>query len=66
MNQVEEIEKAVKSLPVKELRRFRQWFASFDAEGWDAQIEADAASGKLGVLASSAIEDHKSGKTKVL
>lgn len=32
MAQVEEIEEAVKHLPAAELRRFRLWFASFDAE----------------------------------
>jgi hypothetical protein len=66
MAQVEEIEKAVKSLPAKELRRFRRWFALFDAEAWDAQIEADSTSGKLDTLAHSAIEDHSSGNSKEL
>tara|TARA_B100002049_G_scaffold215313_1_gene180604 strand:+ start:337 stop:537 length:201 start_codon:yes stop_codon:yes gene_type:complete len=66
MSEVEEIEKAVKNLPASELRRFREWFDAFDAETWDAQIEADVASGKLDALADAAIADHDSGKTKPL
>jgi len=63
MSRVEEIEEAVKNLPPSELRRFRQWFASFDSETWDAQIEADAAEGKLDALASAAIAEHERGKS---
>ena len=66
MVQVEEIEKAVKNLPAAELRRFRRWFALFDAEAWDAQIEADSASGKLDTVARIAIEDHSNKKSKEL
>jgi hypothetical protein len=66
MSEVEEIEKAVKNLPASELRRFREWFDAFDGETWDAQIEADGASGKLDALADAAIADHESGNTKPL
>lgn len=66
MAQVEEIEKAVKSLPASELRRFRRWFDSFDAEAWDAQIEADATAGKLDALASAAVQDYESGNVREL
>jgi hypothetical protein len=38
----------------------------FDAEAWDAQIEADSASGKLDTLGRAAIEDHSSRKSKEL
>ncbi|MGB7756541.1 MAG: hypothetical protein WBL23_10795 [Salinisphaera sp.] len=66
MSHVEEIEKAVKNLPDSELRRFREWFDAFDAQKWDAQIEADASSGKLNALADAAIADQKNGHTKPL
>ncbi len=62
MSRVEEIEEAIKNLPAKDLRRFRRWFADFDAEVWDAQIEADAASGKLDALASTALSDYEKGR----
>lgn len=66
MAQIEKIEQAVRNLPAEELRRFRQWFTSFDAESWDAQIEAEVASGKLDALASAAVAEYESGKTKEL
>lgn len=66
MSQVKEIEQAIRNLPAPELRRFREWFDAFDAETWDAQIEADTASGKLDALADAAIADHESGNTKSL
>lgn len=66
MSQIEEIEKAVEKLPASELRRFREWFDAFDAEKWDAQIEADTVSGKLDALADTAVTEHESGHTKSL
>jgi hypothetical protein len=64
MVQVKDIENAVKKLTAKDLRRFRQWFAAFDAKAWDAQIEADVASGKLDTLAKAALDDFKNGNAK--
>ena len=66
MSRIEEIEQAVRNLPARELRQFREWFDAFDAENWDARIEADANSGKLDALADAAISDHNSGHTKPL
>ena len=59
---VSEIETAVTELPAPELARFRQWFAEFDGDVWDAQIEADAAAGKLDALASEALAEYHAGK----
>jgi hypothetical protein len=50
----------------EELKAFRDWFASFDAEAWDAQIEADAKNGKLRSLADRALRDHESGRSSLL
>ena len=61
MDRVENIEGQVRNLSSQELKAFRDWFAAFDAEVWDAQIEADAKSGKLRSLAERAIRDHESG-----
>lgn len=66
MPQLEEIENAVKNLPEAELKRFRRWFAAFDAAAWDVQIEADVAAGKLDALATSALADYESGNAKEL
>lgn len=39
----------------EELAQFCQWFAEYDSEMWDAQIEADAEAGKLDALAAEAL-----------
>jgi hypothetical protein len=64
MGKVESIEKAVEALPPAELAEFRRWFAAFDAAAWDAQIEQDAAAGKLDRLASVALADFRSGSAR--
>ena len=61
---VEDIENAIKQLPQKQLRQFRGWYEKFDVDSWDEQIEKDAASGKLDLLAKTAIADHKAGKSR--
>jgi hypothetical protein len=57
MSRVERIEGDVQNLSVEELKAFREWFARFDAAGWDDQIEADAGNGKLRSLAERALRD---------
>lgn len=54
MSSVEEIERAVSELPPKELRRFRVWFAEFEAEIWDRQIERDLRDSRLDALVEEA------------
>ena len=66
MSTVEAIEKAVQNLPPPELAKFRSWFTRFDAAAWDAQIEADAASGKLDALAAEALAEYQAGKAREL
>jgi hypothetical protein len=50
-------------LSPEELAVFRHWFAEFDAEMWDRQIEADAGAGKLDALAQKGLRDHAAGKS---
>jgi hypothetical protein len=66
MSRVEHIERQVKSLTLDEMKAFRVWFARFDAELWDDQIESDAKNGKLLSLAEHALPDHESGSSTVL
>ena len=66
MGKVETIESQIKQLSRDELARFRAWFAEFDAELWDRQLEADAKSGKLDVVTESALRDHRSGQSTKL
>jgi len=62
----EEIKSKIMQLPHEELRAFREWYESFDADEWDKQMKDDAASGKLDDLAAEAISDHNSGRSKGL
>jgi hypothetical protein len=62
MSILEAAEKAVIQLSAQELAQFRQWFAEYDGELWDAQIEADAEAGKLDALAKEALTEYKAGK----
>lgn len=61
MSRVEQIEGQLKTLTPEELKAFRDWFARFDAETWDQQIESDARDGKLRSLAERALRDHLIG-----
>ncbi|MCI0443845.1 hypothetical protein L0244_21080 [bacterium] len=66
MTKIEIIEKQIQELTTEELEQFRQWFAEFDSELWDQQIESDAKTGKLGSLAKTALRQHSTGKTAKL
>jgi len=63
---VEELEKAVAELPPDKLAKFRTWFEEFEAARFDAQIEADAKSGKLDKFAEAALEDFRKGRAREL
>jgi hypothetical protein len=66
MSTITEIEQAVQRLSPQELAEFREWFAEFDAELWDRQIERDAAAGRLDALADEARGDLRDGRVKDL
>jgi hypothetical protein len=54
MSTVQEIENAVRQLTADEQAAFRVWFAKFEAQEWDRQLESDVASGKLDWLIAEA------------
>jgi len=62
----ESVEEAVQQLSQEELAKFRRWYAEFDTGVWDAQIEADAAAGKLDALAAEALAEYRSGQAREL
>ena len=62
MSNVHEIEKAVRSLAPQDLAAFRAWFAEFDAETWDSQMEEDVAAGRLDRFAEEALHDLREGR----
>jgi hypothetical protein len=57
-----EIEEAVLRLSAAEFAAVRAWFAEFDAEVWDRQIEDDVAAGRLDALADEALGDLRAGR----
>ena len=66
MGAVGKLELLIKSLSPEELAQFREWFAEFDAQVWDHQIEADAAAGKLDRLIEESMADQRARKTRPL
>jgi hypothetical protein len=66
MSELEKLEQRIKSLSPEDLKKFREWFAEFDARAWDQQIEVDSKAGRLDALVSEALADYKAGKTRKL
>jgi len=66
MGKVEKIEREIKDLSPDEMTELREWFAAFDAEAWDRQLEADVRAGKLDARADQALKAHASGRTTKL
>jgi hypothetical protein len=66
MTKLEDIEKAVSELARDDLARFRAWFEDFQESQFDAQIERDAADGKLDWLVREGLDELSSGKAKRL
>jgi hypothetical protein len=58
MMSIQDLEKAILSLPEHEYREFRQWFFDQDWKKWDQQIEEDSRGGKLDFL----LEEAKKAK----
>lgn len=54
MGSIQDLERAVLSLPETEYKKFRQWFFDQDWEKWDRQIEEDSEAGKLDFLREEA------------
>jgi hypothetical protein len=62
MNNLQEIEKTIRALGPQDLAALRDWFASFDAELWDRQLEQDEAAGRLNRFAEEALRDLREGR----
>ena len=60
------VEQVVAQLSAEELAKFRRWFAEFDSDAWDKQLEQDVASGKLDVMAAEALADYRAGPVREL
>ncbi len=62
MTKIETLEKEIAKLLPQDLRVLRRWFADFEAELWDHELERDVAAGKLDRLADAAVAAHKRGE----
>lgn len=62
MTKLEDIEKAITELSDAERAKLRTFLDELEADLWDAQIERDAAAGKLDKLAEQARKDYEAGK----
>jgi len=66
MSRVEKIENQIKELSQDELTALREWFADFDADAWDRQMEANINAGRLDSLAERSLLDHEAGRSTKL
>jgi hypothetical protein len=51
---------------VEQIEQLRDWVLEQDWKAWDAQVEADAHSGKLDKVIAEADADYKAGRTRPL
>jgi len=65
-SRIEKIESEVMQLTAEELHVFRTWFAEYDCDAWDRQLEADSKACKLDHLAAEAMREHEAGLTTEL
>lgn len=61
MDRVKEIETAICNLAPEEFRRLSDWIQTLDEERWDAQMDADAESGRLDFILKEAAEERAQG-----
>jgi hypothetical protein len=66
MTNIQEIERAVLTLPEADYSRFRNWFLEEDWKKWDEQLDADVKGGTLDFLAEEALEARKRGQLRTL
>jgi hypothetical protein len=64
MSRIDALEQMIEKLSPSELATFRDWFAKYDADAWDRQIEDDVKAGKLDPLAADALAANERGETK--
>jgi hypothetical protein len=61
---IEDLEKAIASLPPDQYAQFRAWFEAFEVDRFDRKIERDVQAGKLDRLADQAIDDLRKGRAR--
>ncbi len=56
---LQELERAVQTLPAGDFAQFSTWFDEWRAEQWDRRIEQDALAGRLDHLAGAALAEFR-------
>jgi hypothetical protein len=64
MDRVEEIELAIRGLPLEEYRRLALWFQELDQTRWDQQMDRDSTAGKLDFLFLEADQELAQGTVR--
>lgn len=62
MTSLQDIESAIKNLPVAQFAALRDWLLALDNDQWDKQLDADAKAGKLDALIQQAREDARNNR----
>ncbi|HEY0077934.1 MAG TPA: hypothetical protein VGB73_04750 [Pyrinomonadaceae bacterium] len=63
---IEEIESAIAQLPPSDVAKLAEWFAEFQAQVWDRQLEEDVEAGRLDALIEQAEDDFEQGRCEPL
>jgi hypothetical protein len=63
---VEELESAIAKLPADQFARLSAWFAEYEAERWDRQIEEDQRARRLDSVIERVRADIAAGRSKPL
>jgi hypothetical protein len=66
MTRLETLERDVQHLTPQELAAFRMWFAEYDWQLWDRELQRDVAAGKLDEMAAEALAEDERGETTKL
>jgi Fe-S cluster biosynthesis and repair protein YggX len=66
MSKIDELKKEIEKLPTEDLSEIFRWLSDKDWERWDAELTADAQSGKLEFLTLEAREAKAKGTLKDL
>ena len=63
---VREIEQAIEQLPRNKLAELATWFAEYQAQMWDQQIEDDLDSGRLDKVLKEVDDEYNAGLAQPL
>jgi hypothetical protein len=63
---VKEIETAIAQLSIKDVAKLADWFAEYQAQLWDKQIEEDLDAGRLDELLEHVESEYAAGLSRPL